>query len=231
MRISERGQITIPKALRDRVGMNHNVEVEITAVAGRSPDPQADGGPAPGRRRLRHVGSGRKYRRLSGGHPGPVITAVDTSVLLDVFLPDERHGEESRQRLRLAYDAGAIIVCDIVYAELAPGVSQPGRARPGPEHGQRCLLAGRQRHRLRSGPAMATLPSRRRVADAHPSRLPDRSSCLGRRRHVSDARQGLSTGRTSPNCPSNARGTGRSGGRIGAAAVTCCPDHARETHP
>ena len=30
MRISERGQITIPKALRDRFGMNHNVEIEIT---------------------------------------------------------------------------------------------------------------------------------------------------------------------------------------------------------
>ena len=30
MRISERGQITIPKALRDQFGMNHNVEVEIT---------------------------------------------------------------------------------------------------------------------------------------------------------------------------------------------------------
>ena len=30
MHISERGQITIPKKLRDRFGMNHNVEVEIT---------------------------------------------------------------------------------------------------------------------------------------------------------------------------------------------------------
>ncbi len=30
MRISERGQITIPKPLRDRYGMNHNVEVDIT---------------------------------------------------------------------------------------------------------------------------------------------------------------------------------------------------------
>lgn len=30
MRISERGQITIPKNLRDRFGMNHNVEVELT---------------------------------------------------------------------------------------------------------------------------------------------------------------------------------------------------------
>ena len=32
MRISERGQITIPESLRDRYGMNHNVEIEITAV-------------------------------------------------------------------------------------------------------------------------------------------------------------------------------------------------------
>ena len=30
MRISERGQITIPKHLRERFGMYHNVEVEIT---------------------------------------------------------------------------------------------------------------------------------------------------------------------------------------------------------
>ncbi|MDE0065745.1 MAG: AbrB/MazE/SpoVT family DNA-binding domain-containing protein [Acidimicrobiaceae bacterium] len=30
MRISERGQITIPKRLRDRFGLNHDIEVEIT---------------------------------------------------------------------------------------------------------------------------------------------------------------------------------------------------------
>ena len=30
MRISERGQITIPKHLRDRFGMGHDVEVEVT---------------------------------------------------------------------------------------------------------------------------------------------------------------------------------------------------------
>ena len=30
MRISERGQITIPKRFRDRLGMNKDVEVEIT---------------------------------------------------------------------------------------------------------------------------------------------------------------------------------------------------------
>lgn len=30
MKISERGQITIPKHLREQFGMNHNVEVEIS---------------------------------------------------------------------------------------------------------------------------------------------------------------------------------------------------------
>ena len=47
-----------------------------------------------------------------------MITAVDTNVLLDVFRADDRHGPESRERLRSAYDAGAVMICDIVYAEL-----------------------------------------------------------------------------------------------------------------
>ena len=49
-----------------------------------------------------------------------MISAVDTSVLLDVFLPDERHGPRSKEWLRDAYDRGAILVCDVVYAELVP---------------------------------------------------------------------------------------------------------------
>ena len=47
-----------------------------------------------------------------------MIAAVDTSALLDVFLPDERYGRESQERLRAAYDAGAVVVSDVVYAEL-----------------------------------------------------------------------------------------------------------------
>ena len=49
-----------------------------------------------------------------------MITAVDTSVLLDVFLPDERHGPGSKELLRDAYDRGAIFICEVVYAELVP---------------------------------------------------------------------------------------------------------------
>ena len=49
-----------------------------------------------------------------------MITAVDTNVLLDVFLSDAPHHAESREAIRRAYDAGAVLVCDIVYAELVP---------------------------------------------------------------------------------------------------------------
>ena len=49
-----------------------------------------------------------------------MITAVDTSVLLDIFRADERHGPESQERLKAAYDAGAVVICDMVYAELVP---------------------------------------------------------------------------------------------------------------
>ena len=37
-----------------------------------------------------------------------------------MFLPDERHSPRSKEWLRDAYDRGAILVCDVVYAELAP---------------------------------------------------------------------------------------------------------------
>ncbi len=53
-----------------------------------------------------------------------MITAVDTSVLLDVFLPNEHHGTRSKELLRNAYDRGAILVCDVVYAELVPAFDE-----------------------------------------------------------------------------------------------------------
>lgn len=45
-------------------------------------------------------------------------TAIDTSVLLDVFTADPAFGAASRQALREAYDRGALVVCDIVWAEV-----------------------------------------------------------------------------------------------------------------
>ena len=49
-----------------------------------------------------------------------MITAVDTNVLLDVLVPDDEHGPQSREWLAFAYNAGAIVICDPVYAEIVP---------------------------------------------------------------------------------------------------------------
>ena len=49
-----------------------------------------------------------------------MISALDTSVLLDVFLPDKKHLRSSSQLLRRAYDEGALVICHLVYAELVP---------------------------------------------------------------------------------------------------------------
>ena len=49
-----------------------------------------------------------------------MITAVDTSVLVDVFIDDAPDHDRSEERLRIALQYGPVIACDIVYAELVP---------------------------------------------------------------------------------------------------------------
>ncbi len=45
-------------------------------------------------------------------------TAVDSSVLIDVAASDPRFGEKSRAALRAAYDAGSLVACEVVWAEV-----------------------------------------------------------------------------------------------------------------
>ena len=47
-----------------------------------------------------------------------MITAVDTSVLLDVFGADPRFGSSSRALLGQCLHEGRVIVCDVVVAEI-----------------------------------------------------------------------------------------------------------------
>ncbi len=47
-----------------------------------------------------------------------MITAVDTSVLLDVFLADTVHGPVSAAALRKARSEGALVACEVVWAEI-----------------------------------------------------------------------------------------------------------------
>ena len=45
-------------------------------------------------------------------------SAVDSSVLLDVLLPDTTFGPASAAALRKAIDSGAVIACEVVWAEV-----------------------------------------------------------------------------------------------------------------
>ena len=45
-------------------------------------------------------------------------TAVDSSILLDVLGADATFGHLSREALRTAYDSGALVACDVVWAEV-----------------------------------------------------------------------------------------------------------------
>jgi predicted nucleic acid-binding protein len=53
-------------------------------------------------------------------------TAVDSSVLLDVLGADPRFGVPSRESLRAAYDAGALVACDVVWAEVRAHFDEDG---------------------------------------------------------------------------------------------------------
>jgi predicted nucleic acid-binding protein len=48
-----------------------------------------------------------------------MITAVDTNILLDILIPDDKHLEKSKRLLDEYVLKGRLIICEIVYAELA----------------------------------------------------------------------------------------------------------------
>jgi hypothetical protein len=58
-----------------------------------------------------------------------MLTAVDSSVLLDVLLDDPLHARTSEAALRHAASEGSLVVCEIVLAEVAPVL---GRDEVGP---------------------------------------------------------------------------------------------------
>lgn len=48
-----------------------------------------------------------------------MITAIDTNVLLDIFLPDPEFGPLSRVALAKQFEKGSLCICDVVYSELS----------------------------------------------------------------------------------------------------------------
>ncbi|MBL9137520.1 MAG: type II toxin-antitoxin system VapC family toxin [Verrucomicrobiales bacterium] len=52
-----------------------------------------------------------------------MVTAVDTSVLLDVLLDDPQHSGPSIAALRQAANEGSLIICETALAEIVPTLS------------------------------------------------------------------------------------------------------------
>lgn len=48
-----------------------------------------------------------------------MITAVDTNILLDILIPGEPHSESSKRLLDKHLSCGKLILCEVVFAELA----------------------------------------------------------------------------------------------------------------
>jgi predicted nucleic acid-binding protein len=47
-----------------------------------------------------------------------MITSIDTNVLLDILIPNEEFYDASANALQSSADAGSLVICDLVYAEL-----------------------------------------------------------------------------------------------------------------
>lgn len=58
-----------------------------------------------------------------------MITAADTSVLLDVFAADPAFGSASAAALRTCLDEGRVVACDVVWSEVAGFFPAPDAAR------------------------------------------------------------------------------------------------------
>jgi len=58
-----------------------------------------------------------------------MVTAVDSSVLLDVLLNDPQHALRSIAALRQAATEGSLIICETTLAEIVPTLSGPELAQ------------------------------------------------------------------------------------------------------
>jgi hypothetical protein len=56
-----------------------------------------------------------------------VITALDSSALLDVLLEDPLHRDRSLSALGAAHAAGVLVVCPVVWSEIRDALREPER--------------------------------------------------------------------------------------------------------
>jgi len=133
--VSEKGQVTIPKRLRERLGIRPGQVLDLeeeqgrlvaTKVTPQDPVESVYGILKRGRSTDDHF-----FTRQSGRG---VITAVDTSVLLDVFGADPAFGSRSRGLIRSCLREGGLVACEVVWAEVASFFPSPDAAGEAMTH-------------------------------------------------------------------------------------------------
>jgi predicted nucleic acid-binding protein len=112
-----------------------------------------------------------------------MISAVDSSILLDVLVDDPQHGGTSENLLRTAAQDGSLVVCDCVVTEVFPAIGSTVRLREFmqdwhlvyiPTDEESALLAGQQfdRYLRRGGKGGRVVPDF--LIGAHAIRHADR---------------------------------------------------------
>ena len=136
-KITSKGQVTVPKDVRERLGLRTGDEIRVRRRwKGFSRSEAGDGVSIPQVSRLPQAFAGSRSgrdRRVRARRPRAVITAVDTNILLDVLIPDAPHGDESERALAEAVRAGAVVISEAVYAELASSLRRQDGHRRLPE--------------------------------------------------------------------------------------------------
>lgn len=112
-----------------------------------------------------------------------MITAVDTSVLIDILAGDRRHGPSSGAALAAARQGGAVIACEAVWAEVAAGFDAGDAARAAlhslgidfrPLGADASLIAGRAWRAYRAAGGQRTRILADFLIGAHATVLADR---------------------------------------------------------
>ncbi len=137
--VAERGQITLPKAVRDALGLTKGTQLKVELDGGRiilrkNVDDALSAArqiQAARRRELRrrHARAARAGARRSvsaadrrAGEAGsPQVIAVDSSVVVDLLGSDAR-ADAAEEALRRALSLGPVVVCDVVVAEVVAGL-------------------------------------------------------------------------------------------------------------
>ena len=167
--VAERGQITLPKAVRDALGLTKGTQLKVELDGGRIIlRKNVDDALSRAARPLQAAAEGvstddvdaraarpRAGRSLSAARRAAgsaAVIAVDSSVLIDLLGDDAARRRRAEACLRQALARGPVVVCDVVVAEVVAGLGygaelrrrrsrRPASASRRPSSARRCAPA------------------------------------------------------------------------------------------